>query len=186
MKLANSTKTSRVMVSVCDTSPEVRIQLLRENVRAVHAAIFTHSHADHIMGLDDLRIFGHRQDMSLPLFCDEPTEKQIRQSFDYAFAEPDPELHKFALPRLHFERFGREPFIVCGMMIHPIPLIHGKRPIWGFRIDDVAFCTDVSHIPDEAWPLLNELDVLIIDSPTAERLLKLAETYENDSVLGLH
>lgn len=149
---------------VIDTSPEIRIQLLREKVGAVHAAVFTHSHADHIMGLDDLRIFGHRQDMSLPLFCEQPTEQQIRESFNYAFIEPDPAMHKFALPRLHFERIGLEPFATCGVLLKPIRLIHGQRPILGFRINDVAFCTDVSHIPDESWPLLEGLDVLVIDA----------------------
>ena len=149
---------------IIDAPPELRLQLVRERVDNIHAAVFTHGHADHIMGLDDLRIFGHRLDISLPLFCDEPTERQLRQSFNYAFMKPDPSMHKFALPRLHFERIGAEPFVVQGTLLKPIRLIHGKRSIWGFRINDVAYCTDVSHIPDESWPLLEGLDVLIIDA----------------------
>ncbi|MDA1015833.1 MAG: MBL fold metallo-hydrolase [Planctomycetota bacterium] len=149
---------------VIDAPPELRLQLVRERVDNIHAAVFTHGHADHIMGLDDLRIFGHRLDISIPLFCDEPTERQLRQSFNYAFMKPDPTLHRFALPRVHFERIEADPFVVRGALLRPIRLDHGNRSILGFRINNVAYCTDVSHIPDESWPLLEGLDVLIIDA----------------------
>ena len=148
---------------VIDTPPELRLQLIREQVDVVHAAIYTHSHADHLFGLDDLRICGHRLDRPIPLYCEERVEQQIRTSFNYAFADGIEKLHKFAVPRLAFERIGPEPFEVLGQRIRPIRLLHGQLPILGFRINDVAYCTDVSEIPDESWPLLQGVDTLILD-----------------------
>jgi phosphoribosyl 1,2-cyclic phosphate phosphodiesterase len=149
---------------VIDTPPELRIQLIREKIDLVHAAVFTHGHADHIFGLDDLRIFGYRLDRSIALYCEEPVETQLRMSFSYAFATPDPDAHHFSIPRLQFERIGTEPFELLGLKVQPIRMMHGKLPVLGFRVGDVAFCTDVSAIPDESWPLLEGLDVLVIDA----------------------
>lgn len=148
-----------------DTPPELRMQLVRERVRVVHAAAFTHSHADHIFGLDDLRIFGHRLNRSIPLHCEERVEQQLRASFSYAFAPPPVDAHHFAVPRLSFERIDpAAAFHVLGLDVQPIRLLHGRLPILGFRLGDVAFCTDVSEIPESSWPLLESLDVLIIDA----------------------
>ena len=147
-----------------DTPPELRIQLIRERIDLVHAVIYTHSHADHLFGLDDLRLFGYRLHHPIPLYCEEIVERQIRAAYSYAFAQPDPDLHFGALPQLELQRIGLEPFSLLGLRIQPIRLIHGKLPVLGFRIGDVAFCTDVSLIPDESWPLLEGLDVLIIDA----------------------
>jgi phosphoribosyl 1,2-cyclic phosphate phosphodiesterase len=147
-----------------DAPPELRIQLLREQVEIVHAAVFTHSHADHIFGLDDLRIFGYRLDRAIRLYCEEPVERQLRLAFSYAFDPPDPDAHHFAVPKLAFERITTEPFELLGQLIRPIRLMHGKLPMLGFRINDVAYCTDVSLIPAESWPLLEGLDTLVIDA----------------------
>lgn len=147
-----------------DTPPELRLQLLRAKVDRIHAAIFTHSHADHIFGLDDLRIFGHYLDAAIPLYCEENVERQLRTSFNYAFAPPSPNAHKFAIPRLRFERIGLQPFELSGVAVRPLRLLHGKLPVLGFRINDVAYCTDCSQIPDESWPLLEGLDVLVLDA----------------------
>jgi phosphoribosyl 1,2-cyclic phosphate phosphodiesterase len=147
-----------------DTPPELRIQLLRERVELVHVAIFTHSHADHIFGLDDLRIFGYRLDREIGLFCEEAVECQLRSAFGYAFAPPDPDAHHFAVPKLAFRRITTEPLTVLGQAVRPIRLLHGKLPVLGFRLNDVAYCTDVSEIPEESWPLLEGLDTLVIDA----------------------
>lgn len=149
---------------VIDTPPELRLQLLRENVKLIQAAVFTHSHADHIMGLDDLRIFGYYLGAAIPLYCDEFTEGQIRLTFHYVFAEPSANAHHFSVPKLRFERISQSPFELLGQRIVPIPLLHGDLPLFGFRIADVAFCTDVSKIPEESWPLLEGLDVLVLDA----------------------
>ncbi len=149
---------------VIDTTPELRIQLLRESVDLVHAAVYTHAHADHIYGLDDLRQFGHLLDCDIPLHCEENVEQQIRQSFAYAFA-PLPENRKRgAIPRFDFQSVTTAPFNLLGLQIQPIRLLHGSLPIFGYRFANIAYCTDVSEIPAESWGLLENLDVLIIDA----------------------
>ena len=147
-----------------DTSPELRIQLLRERIDVVHAVIYTHSHADHLFGLDDLRLFGYRLKRAIPLYCEAVVEAQIRAAYSYAFETQDPDQHYGAIPQLELRRIGVAPFELLGVRVQPIRLMHGKLPILGFRIGDVAFCTDVSFIPDESWPLLDGLDVLVIDA----------------------
>lgn len=147
-----------------DTSPELRLQLVRERISVVEAVLYTHSHADHIFGLDDLRICGQYLKRAIPLYCEANVEAHIRATFAYAFVQPYPNDHPGAIPQLVFETIGLEPFDVLGQRVQPIRLMHGKLPILGFRINDVAFCTDVSAIPDESWPLLEGLDVLVIDA----------------------
>lgn len=149
---------------VIDTPPELRLQLVRERIPMVHAAVYTHSHADHIFGMDDLRICGHRLDQSIPLYCEEFVEEQIRKSFHYAFTEKTINPHKFAIPRLVFRRIGETPFNVLGQHVQPIRLMHGRLPLLGFRLNDVAYCTDVSEIPPTSMRQLEGLDVLILDA----------------------
>jgi phosphoribosyl 1,2-cyclic phosphate phosphodiesterase len=147
---------------VIDTPPELRLQLVRERIPLVHAAVYTHAHADHIFGLDDLRVCGFKLDRPVTLYCEEIVERQIRQSFNYAFDDSIDPAHRFAIPRFAFERLTPEPFEVCGLRLTPIRLLHGRLPVFGFRIGDVAFCTDVSAIPDESWPQLEGLDTLVL------------------------
>lgn len=147
-----------------DTPPELRLQLIREQIDLVHAVIFTHGHADHVFGLDDLRLFGYYLQKPVPLYCDELTTRRIRTSFDYCFVESDLNNHPGARPQLNLHALGMEPLDLLGLTIRPIRLWHGELPILGFRINNVAFCTDVSRIPDESWPLLESLDALVIDA----------------------
>jgi phosphoribosyl 1,2-cyclic phosphate phosphodiesterase len=150
---------------VIDTGPELRLQLVREQARLIRAAVFTHAHADHIMGLDDLRIFGFKLKSDIPLFCEPSVETFIRQTFSYAFLEPSAHAHPYAAPRFRFEQIepGTE-FELLGLKILPLRVFHGKLPILGFRIGNVAFCTDVSAIPSETRELLTGLDALVIDA----------------------
>ena len=113
---------------------------------------------------EDLRLFGYRLRRPIPLYCEENVEAQIRAAYSYAFSKPDPDQHYGAVPQLELRRIGLDQFEVLEQPIRPIRLMHGKLPVLGFRIGDVAFCTDVSFIPDESWPLLEGLDVLIIDA----------------------
>ncbi len=147
-----------------DTAPELRIQLLREKIDLVHAAVYTHSHADHLFGLDDLRLFGYYLKRPIPLYCEEIVEQQIRAAYSYAFQLPDPELHHGAIPMLEIRRIGLEPFELLGIKVQPLRLWHGKLGVLGFRVGDVAFCTDVSRIPEESFPHLEALDTLVIDA----------------------
>ncbi len=148
---------------VIDTGPELRLQLVHNGATLVQAAVFTHAHADHVAGLDDLRIFGFRADADVPLYCEESVESSIRQMFSYAFTDRDSMAHRFAAPRFEFRRITpNEPFEILGLEVCPIRLLHGRLPILGFRIGDVAFCTDVSTIPPGSRDLLRNLDTLIL------------------------
>ena len=147
-----------------DTPPDLRSQLLREGIGVVHSVLFTHEHADHIFGLDDLRLFQFYLGHAVPLFCEEAVEERIRQSFDYAFVDRKP-THPGATPQLTFERIGTEPFEVLGLPVIPIRLQHGPRfQVLGFRFGNVAYCTDTNEIPDDSMRLLQGLDVLVLDA----------------------
>lgn len=147
-----------------DTGPDLRTQLLREQIGLVHAVAYTHEHSDHVLGLDDLRLMQFYLDDSVPLYCEPVVEERIRKAFDYAFSER-PTTHAGATPKLRFERIGLEPFNVLGATITPIRLLHGPRfDVLGFRVGNVAYCTDTSEIPAESWPKLQGLDVLILDA----------------------
>jgi phosphoribosyl 1,2-cyclic phosphate phosphodiesterase len=147
-----------------DTTPEMRLQLLREQVRLVHAVLYTHYHVDHLFGLDDLRPFPKLLGRPLPVFCHEETEQVMRRSFAYVFADETAHWPLGSLPRLHLHRIDRDPFTVLGQTVVPIPLEHNHFNVLGFRIDDVAYCTDVSRIPETSWPLLEGLRVLVLDA----------------------
>lgn len=150
---------------IIDAGPELRLQLVRERATLIRAAIFTHSHADHIMGIDDLRIFGFQLNDSVPLYCEDVVEEQIRQTFSYAFSDPSTHAHKYAAPRLRFERITEgQDFSLLGLSIRTIRLKHGELPILGFRIGNVAFCTDVSTIPADSREQLKNLDVLVLNT----------------------
>jgi phosphoribosyl 1,2-cyclic phosphate phosphodiesterase len=147
-----------------DTSPELRMQLIRERISAVDAVFFTHAHADHILGLDDLRIFGYKRKQPVPLYCEPRVEATLRQTFSYAFLEEAKRDTWHSYPDLEFRTITTEPIASLGLTVQPIRLMHGKLPVLGFRIRNVAFCTDCSEIPEESWPLLECLDVLVLDA----------------------
>jgi phosphoribosyl 1,2-cyclic phosphate phosphodiesterase len=147
-----------------DTPPDLRTQLLRERIGLVHAVIYTHEHADHIFGLDDLRMFPYYLGSRLPAFCEEHVEKRLRQSFDYAFKEKNASLPAGSIPHLDLQplRAG-EPFSLLGARIVPFRLWHGRFAVLGFRFGGIAYCTDTNNIPPESWPYLQGLEVLILD-----------------------
>ncbi len=147
-----------------DTPPDLRMQLLRERIGIVHAVLFTHEHADHIFGLDDLRLFPFSIGGPVPLICRESVEARIRHSFDYAF-RTTMETHQGSRPSLAFERIDDAPFEVLGATVVPIPLGHGEHfEVLGFRIGNVAYCTDTNRISRNSLERLQGLDTLIIDA----------------------
>jgi phosphoribosyl 1,2-cyclic phosphate phosphodiesterase len=146
-----------------DTSPDLRTQLLREGIGIIHAAVFTHEHADHLMGLDDVRMFPFYLGHAFPLYCEAHVEERIRQTFYYAFADVQ-RTHAGAVPQLEFRQITTEPFRVLGTTIRPFRLKHGPFDVLGFRVGDLAYCTDTNFVPEESWPLLEGLDLLILDA----------------------
>ena len=147
-----------------DTTPELRLQLLRENVGVVHAVLYTHYHADHLFGLDDLRPVPRLLGGAVPLYCNAETEGKIRASFGYAFGPEAEGLPAGFIPKLVFRRITTEPFTVLGERVTPIPLLHAHFDVFGFRIGDVAYCTDVNKVPAESFARLSGLQVLILDA----------------------
>ena len=136
---------TRVLV---DTTPELRIQCL--------------THADHIMGLDDVRRFNAILQGPLDVWADGKTHQALKRCFGYAFQEPRPEMKVFR-PHL-VPRLIEGTFEIGPMKWQPIPLLHGDMPILGFRIGKLAYCTDVSEIPESSFGLLEDLDVLVLDA----------------------
>jgi phosphoribosyl 1,2-cyclic phosphate phosphodiesterase len=152
-----------------DTTPEMRLQLLRERVGFVHAIAFTHAHADHLFGLDDARLFPKFLGGPVPIFCEPPVEETIRSVFSYAFSERAAKIPRGGVPQVEFKPIEPgKPFQALGQTILPIRLDHGRFAVLGFRVGDLAYCTDVKSIPDESWPLLDGLDVLILDALRVE------------------
>jgi phosphoribosyl 1,2-cyclic phosphate phosphodiesterase len=144
-----------------DAGPDLREQALAYGIRRVDAIVFTHGHADHILGLDDVRRFNYMQKRPMACYADPLTIADIRQTFAYAF---NPVTQKGGgLPQLvTFTIHGA--FCVGGHEVIPVPLYHGARPILGLRFGAFAYLTDCNRIPDEAWPMLEGLDVVVIDA----------------------
>ena len=147
-----------------DTSPDLRTQLLREGIGIVHSVLYTHEHADHIFGLDDLRLFPFRLRKPVPLYCEPQVEARIRHSFDYAF-RTGPQTHPGAIPSLEPIEIGLKPFEILGARITPMRLLHGpKYQVLGFRFGNLAYCTDTNNIPEESFELLKGVDTFILDA----------------------
>jgi len=144
-----------------DTSPELRMQCVACGVNRVDAIAYTHYHADHIVGLDDVRRFNSLQSESITLYGDAKTIERIRRMFPYAFAQ-DPD-YPSAKPELTTVAIDG-PLSLGGREIIPIPLMHGPTPVLGYRVGDIAYCTDCNFVPDESRDLLRDLNVLILDA----------------------
>jgi phosphoribosyl 1,2-cyclic phosphate phosphodiesterase len=145
---------------VIDTTPDFRAQALRERLERLDAVVFTHAHADHILGLDDVRVFYFRRQIPIPIYADARCLESIRRTFKYIF---DGNYPYGGIAKLD-PHVIVGPFDVEGLRIIPIPVMHGNLPILGFRFGKTAYLTDVSEIPETSLPLLEGLDVLILDT----------------------
>ena len=147
-----------------DTSPDLRLQLLREGIGIVHAVAYTHEHTDHLFGFDDLRLFQFYLGHAVPLYCNDIVQERLKTAFDYAFSEQEG-THVGSTPHVEIRPIDTEPFEVLGSTVVPIPMKHGPNfNVLGFRVGNVAYCTDVSEIPDESMLLLQGLDTLVLDA----------------------
>ena len=149
---------ARVLV---DAGPDLRTQALRHRISRVDAVLFTHGHADHILGMDDVRRFNALMRGPMPCYGDAATLEDIRRMFSYVF---DPATPKGGgLPLLELREIDG-PLQIADLAAVPVPLYHGHRPILGFRFGACAYLTDCNRIPDASWPLLDGLDVLVLDA----------------------
>jgi phosphoribosyl 1,2-cyclic phosphate phosphodiesterase len=146
-----------------DTTPELRLQALAHGVRRIDAVVYTHAHADHVMGLDDVRRFNYVKGGPLDVWADARTHATLARGFHYAWQEPSPDQKVFR-PYLVHRRDHGGPFDVAGVRWTPVELLHGDLPVLGFRVGRLAYCTDVSKIPDASYRLLDGLDVLVLDA----------------------
>lgn len=144
-----------------DAAPELRLQCLAAGIRHVDAMLMTHHHADHVMGLDDVRRFNWLSRRTMPIYGMRETLARLREMFSYAFID-DPD-YPSSKPAVELIEITGD-LELRGHRIVPIPLLHGTMPVLGFRFGSFAYCTDVSHIPDDSLGLLRGLDVLVLDA----------------------
>jgi phosphoribosyl 1,2-cyclic phosphate phosphodiesterase len=148
----------RVLV---DTATDLRSQALRFGVEGVDAILFTHGHADHVMGLDEVRRFNALQRGRIACYADALTASEIRRTFAYIFDARTP--GGGGLPELDLFVLAGE-FCLGRHEVVPVPLLHGRRPILGYRIGPFAYLTDCSAIPEASWPLLHGVEWLVLDA----------------------
>lgn len=147
-----------------DTTPDLRHQMIRHQVSRIDGVVYTHNHADHIFGIDDLRRFNAVMGEPIDIFAEPRVIEGLRQSFGYIF-NPARNINSSFVPSLIPHPITADQrFELAGRSWLPVRLLHGKLPIVGFRVGSFAYCTDCSAIPPETWPLLEGLDVLVIDA----------------------
>ncbi len=147
-------------VVLIDTTPDFRFQALREGIDRLDAVFFTHAHADHILGLDDVRVFNFRQKGPIPIYANKQTLGAIQHTFKYIF---DGTRYHGALPQLT-PHIIKGPIDLFGCRFHPIPVMHGNLEILGFSFGKTAYLTDVSKIPLASKKKLRNLDLLTLDA----------------------
>lgn len=143
-----------------DTSPDLRAQALTFGITRVDAVLYTHAHADHLLGLDDLRRFNELQGGAIPCYGNRRTLDEIRRTFAYAFR---PEPSGGGVPRVELIAVDGA-FSVAGVTIIPVPVLHGAEPILGFRLGPFAYLTDCSAVPDASRILLDGVRDLVVDA----------------------
>jgi len=146
---------------IIDTGPEFRLQCLRANLSDLDAVLYTHTHADHLNGIDDLRSFTNK-DIPLPLYGDKSTIDEIENRFSYIL---NGTINNTVIPNVSLNVLEPyETINIFGFEITPLIVYHGKLPIYGFKIFNIAYLTDCNYIPKKTYEYLNNLDVLILDA----------------------
>jgi len=147
-------------VILLDTGPDLRLQALREQMQRVDAVLYTHTHADHLHGIDDLRAFCQLHRKQIPLYAKADAVHHIQTKFGYAIREPVSNFWDLPVLSIHAIE---APFQLWGQWVTPIPVWHGRLMIYGYKIGNLAYLTDVSAIPESSYALLQGLEVLLID-----------------------
>lgn len=147
-----------------DTSPDLRLQALRERIFRVDAVLFTHPHADHTHGIDDLRNYNYLQKNSIPVYGNAWTCEELQQKFPYIF-KPALKLEGGGIPKIQLNQIDStsQNLDILGIPVVPISVEHGSKECLGYRIDSVAYVTDCSYIPAKSLSRLKDLSVLVLD-----------------------
>lgn len=169
---------------VIDTGQDFQVQAVRERLTSLDAVLYTHGHADHVLGMDDLRPLSFHHPGGLPLYADDATATIIERIFSYTFSEAGryPTSARVTLHRIPAVAGFEVPLFGAGFI--RVPLIHGPDTIAGYRFGDAAYLTDLSDIPEESFPLLQDLDILVLDAlrpephPSHSHLAKSVELVE--------
>ena len=167
-------------VILIDASADLRQQALTAGFERVDAILITHDHVDHIFGLDEVRRFNVLMDAAIDVYADGPTHASLRRVYPYILDRHGRPAESFVATLTPRTVRPLQPFDLFGLTVTPIPLMHGRRPILGFRFDPptfptqpantpstllpLAYCTDVSAIPDESWPALTGVRALVLDA----------------------
>ena len=145
---------------VIDTGPDFRQQMLREDIKKLNAVIFTHAHRDHTAGLDDVRAYNFLQEIDMPVYGTKPTLDQLRIEYAYAFSKESYP----GIPRLNLNLIDDNPFLVNGINVTPLPVLHLHMPVLGFRLGNFSYITDAKSIPYQTLEKLKGTEVLVLNA----------------------
>lgn len=169
---------------VIDTTPDFRYQMLRAKVKHLEAVLITHSHKDHIAGMDDIRAFNYFQQRSIDIYATQFSQEVIIREFAYAFAD-----FKYpGIPEINLRTITDEPFSVNGLKFIPINVMHHKMPVMGFRFGDFTYITDANYIPEEDKEKIKGSKVLVLNALRREKHIShftLDEAIELGKELGV-
>lgn len=150
---------------VIDTTPDFRYQMLRADVRKLDGVVITHSHKDHIAGMDDVRAFNYFMKRAMPVYANDASEEVIMREFPYAFADK-----KYpGVPEIELVTIGMEPFTIGDITLRPIMVWHMKMPVWGFRIGDFTYITDANKIDEAEKEKIRGSKVLVLNALRKEK-----------------
>ncbi|MGA8224255.1 MAG: MBL fold metallo-hydrolase [Candidatus Acidiferrales bacterium] len=145
---------------VIDTTPDFRFQAMRNGIDRLDAILYTHGHADHILGLDDIRPYNLKQRMRVPIYATNSTLRILQRTFAYIFDSAPTES---SVPGVDLHTIDG-PFELFGLKFIPVPAMHGPMDVMGFRFGNAAYLTDFSSVPDSSKALLRGLDHFILDA----------------------
>lgn len=150
---------------VIDTGPDFRQQMLREGIKRLDAVLFTHSHKDHIAGLDDVRAYNYIQKVPMPVYGTRALHEQLKSEFHYAFSDD-----KYpGIPQLDLIEISDQPFVIQGVQFIPLPVLHLRMPVLGFRVGNFSYITDTNFIPAETLQKLKGTQVLVLNALQREK-----------------
>jgi phosphoribosyl 1,2-cyclic phosphate phosphodiesterase len=145
---------------VIDTGPDFRQQMLRERVKRIDAILFTHAHRDHTAGLDDVRAYNFMQKMDMPVYGRQQVLDQLKIEYAYAFVKDSYP----GIPRLLLNLIEEDSFTINGVQVMPLPVLHLKLPVLGFRFENFSYITDANYIPDGTMEKLKGTEVLVLNA----------------------